>query len=158
MKRMIVWLPTIVLMLGIFYFSHQPAEESSDLSGGICYKIVSIVSEVMDYDLDESEKLLWTEEIQHPIRKLAHLTEYALLGITVAFGIVYGSDFGQGSVWKQYVLIQMIGSSYAVSDEIHQLFVPGRAGMISDVLIDSVGVLIGWGVFVVLENVCRKPE
>ena len=137
-------------MIGIFYFSHQPAEVSSDLSGGICYRIVSAVSEVIDYDLDEGEKLFWAEKIQHPIRKLAHLTEYALLGIAVALGVVYGSNFGKGSVWKWYFLIQVIGSSYAVSDEIHQLFVPGRAGMISDVLIDSVGVLIGCGVFVVL--------
>ena len=52
-------------------------------------------------------------------------------------------------VWLPAIIL-MIGSCYAASDEIHQLFVSGRAGMISDVLIDSVGVLVGWGVFVVL--------
>ena len=141
MRREIAWLPTIILMLGIFYFSHQPADISSDLSGGVCYKIVSMAASVMECEWNEEEKLLWTEKIQHPVRKLTHLTEYAMLGIAVAVGVVYGSNL------KKYFLIQMIGSGYAVSDEIHQLFVSGRAGMISDVLIDSIGVLIGWGVF-----------
>ena len=36
-----------------------------------------------------------------------------------------------------------LGVLYAASDEFHQLFVPGRAGRVSDVLIDSSGVLLG---------------
>ena len=35
---------------------------------------------------------------------------------------------------------------YAITDEIHQLFIPGRNGNVVDVLIDSCGGLIGIGV------------
>lgn len=147
MKKKLVWLPALLLMVMIFYFSNQPAEISGELSGGISYRVTEMVVSAMKLDWKQDEISLLAEKIDYPIRKLAHLTEYALLGIAVALGVVYGSDLGQHSRYYQYLLTQLIGSGYAVSDEIHQLFVPGRAGMIGDVLIDSCGVLIGWGVF-----------
>lgn len=159
MKRKLVWLPALLVMIVIFYFSNQPAEVSGDLSGGISYRVVEMMVSIMELDWNQDEISLLAEKIDYPIRKLAHLTEYALLGMAVALGVVYGSDLGQRSRYCQYLLTQMIGSGYAVSDEIHQLFVPGRAGMVSDVLIDSCGVLIGWGVFcTILWVVSRRKQ
>ncbi len=37
----------------------------------------------------------------------------------------------------------VVGIIYATSDEIHQTFIPGRAGMITDIIIDGMGVLLG---------------
>ena len=44
---------------------------------------------------------------------------------------------------KIFVFTMVIGIAYAISDEIHQIFVPMRGPVITDVLIDAVGVLLG---------------
>jgi len=65
------------------------------------------------------------------LRKLAHAAEYAVLGAllmraTGRAGLAFG-----------------LGALYAVSDEIHQAFVPGRTGASLDVAIDAIGVALG---------------
>ncbi len=150
MKKRIAWLPAIVLMAMIFYFSNQPAEVSADLSGGISYQVVEFLVSIIDTDYNKKEMLSLAEKIDYPIRKLAHLTEYALLGMAITFGILYGSNIDKYNQKKQYFFVQTMGSLYAMTDEIHQLFVLGRAGRIGDVLIDSIGVLIGFCIFVVV--------
>ena len=65
------------------------------------------------------------------LRKLAHTAEYAILGALLARATERASlAFG-------------LGVLYAVSDEIHQVFVPGRHGAPLDVVIDAVGVAVG---------------
>jgi hypothetical protein len=64
------------------------------------------------------------------LRKLAHLVEFAILGALLARALAELHAFAAG-----------IG--YAVVDEVHQLFVPGRAGTLRDVAIDAAGVLAG---------------
>lgn len=71
------------------------------------------------------------------IRKLAHFTEYFLL--SVVFGLYY-LNIHQ----KKYPLITIIhGLLVAIIDEVIQHFVPGRIGLITDVLIDFSGVIVG---------------
>ena len=65
------------------------------------------------------------------LRKLAHTTEYAILGALLARAL------------RRYVPAVVLGSLYAVSDEVHQSFVRGRHGAWYDVVIDTVGVTIG---------------
>lgn len=65
------------------------------------------------------------------LRKLAHTAEYAVLGALLARAT------GRAG------LAVALGSLYAVSDEVHQMFVPGRMGSPVDVAIDAVGVTIG---------------
>ena len=65
------------------------------------------------------------------LRKIAHATEYAVLGALLLRAL--GRELAAAS----------IGVAYAVTGEIHQAFVPGRQGAVVDVLIDAVGVLIG---------------
>jgi VanZ family protein len=64
------------------------------------------------------------------LRKLAHLAEFAILGALLARALPELHAF-------------LAGIGYAAFDEIHQHFVPGRAGTLRDVAIDSVGVLLG---------------
>jgi VanZ family protein len=65
------------------------------------------------------------------LRKLAHMTEYAILGALLARAL------------GRPAIAVLTGVLYAVSDEIHQTFVRGRHGVWYDVLIDAVGVTIG---------------
>jgi VanZ family protein len=65
------------------------------------------------------------------LRKLAHATEYAVLGF-----LLLRATGREG-------VAALAGVAYAVTDEIHQHFVPGRHGAGYDVAIDAAGVLIG---------------
>lgn len=149
-KKKLLWLPAILIMIGIFYFSSQPAEVSGDLSGGIAYRVVRLATDILGQNRSPEELLLLADKIDFPLRKLAHFTEYTLLGMAVALGVLYGNNRRRDNRRRQYCLVQFIGSLYACSDEFHQLFVSGRAGRISDVLIDSAGVLAGWCIFVLV--------
>ena len=71
------------------------------------------------------------------IRKLAHFTEYLILGFLTI------NMLNKNDISKKYLLSILICIIYATSDEIHQLFVPGRACQLIDILIDSIGSIIG---------------
>ena len=116
-------------MLVIFVFSAQKSEESTKLSNGAGRYVVTTVNEVMDKGWDEEKVEEYALAIDHPVRKLAHATEYAILAL-LWFGAL-GSK-------PQAVVIAFL---YACTDEFHQLFVPGRAGLFTDVLIDTSGAL-----------------
>jgi VanZ family protein len=64
------------------------------------------------------------------LRKIAHVTIFALLWLTLA----------RVSDWRRPILAGVIAVAYAASDEIHQSFVQGRHGTPVDVAIDSVGI------------------
>ncbi len=65
------------------------------------------------------------------LRKIAHAGEYAILGALLLRAL------------RMRRLSFLLGVAYAVSDEIHQTFVPGRAGTALDVAIDAIGVAVG---------------
>jgi VanZ family protein len=65
------------------------------------------------------------------LRKTAHAAEFAVLGFLLARAV--GHDLPA----------LMLGIAYAITDEVHQAFVPGRLGSVWDVLLDSVGVALG---------------
>ena len=65
------------------------------------------------------------------LRKLAHAAEFAVLGVLFLRAV------------ERPALAFLLASAYAVSDEIHQIFVPGRLGSPLDVLIDVAGVAVG---------------
>jgi VanZ family protein len=64
-------------------------------------------------------------------RKVAHGTEYALLGFLLL-----------RALGRQYVAAAL-GIAYAVTDELHQHFISGRVGAPVDVAIDALGVVVG---------------
>lgn len=69
------------------------------------------------------------------VRKFAHFTEYFILGI---LSINMINSYGKR--WYVAVIICVL---YAISDEMHQLFVSGRSCQITDILIDSLGSTCG---------------
>ena len=74
------------------------------------------------------------------IRKVAHFSLYLCVGlVTMSLMIV----IMKGKMRFRWLISLAIGIIYAVSDEIHQMFVDGRSAMITDVMIDSCGVIVG---------------
>lgn len=156
-KPVWMYLPAVCFMVVIFWFSSQPALESSEESG----RIVSLVLHCLEYirrmKFSPDEFSFWAERIHTPIRKMAHMTEYAILAWTFfipAFiqnkKMLFGTrDIpGKSHIDKKGLLKLCFCSLFAVTlyastDEFHQLFVEGRSGKITDVLIDTCGAVLG---------------
>ena len=143
------------LMLMIFCLSAPPAEESDDTSG----YFVSIVLKILvpNYDAMEPEA---RSELEHKasfvVRKTAHLTEYAILGFALLLHVMALQQ--KMNIRFPGLSAFLVGTLYAVSDEVHQLFVPGRSGEGKDVLLDSVGVLLGVLFLSWLRIICTKKR
>lgn len=138
--RYLSLLPMFIMMIVIFWFSSKPSNQSSQMSGTIVNEIIDLAEKIGGFSVEGEERMQWVEWIHTPIRKLGHITEYAVFGMTVLFALV---------ILKGYKGIRLLlyGESfcfiYAITDEFHQLFVPGRSSEIRDVLIDAFGSLLG---------------
>ena len=106
-KKIIPFIPSLVWMSVIFYFSSQ---QTTGVGG-----------------TNQTTRFL--------ILKSFHLIEYAFLAWLLSFAIFK----------KKWVVL--IAYLYAISDEIHQSFIPGRTSRFQDTLIDLVGILIGLFIF-----------
>lgn len=133
------FLPALLMMYLIFRFSAQTGEISGNLSYEVSYKIVEIGNEVLNKGLEEWEISNYAYEIEYPVRKLAHMTEYFLLAIALSFPFyVYGL---RG--FPLMLAAGLICVAFACGDEYHQSFVDGRGPSVKDVMIDSVGAFFG---------------
>jgi VanZ family protein len=92
--------------------------------------------------LDSSGQQSMIEKVNVVIRKCAHFTEYTILGfvITMLFFQYPRLNKLGGKMLIISILFCML---YAVTDEVHQLFVSGRSGKVLDVLIDTSGSAFG---------------
>lgn len=150
--RVITFMLTVTVCMAIFKFSSENSGESTGTSNLVIECIINI--NPFTKDLDSAEKEEIKENIKMPIRKLAHFSIYTVLGVTTMWHVsTYAIDR-----WKRIGGSLAIGMLYAISDEIHQLFVPGRSGQVTDVLIDTMGVLFGIGIVLVIQNRIGKDK
>ena len=86
-----------------------------------------------------AEQLFVVTEINYFVRKLAHFTAYAVLGICA-----YANARLLGIKLKGYFLPAVFFcAAYAIFDEVHQYFTPGRTIKITDMIIDTSGAVVG---------------
>lgn len=139
MKRTITFILLLLWMSLIFYFSNQSSTHSDSVSNGLMNRIICFTENIINYEFTDGE----IENIYKygivPLRKSAHFILYFILG-TLCFNFI-----NQFKVEKKKIIIisLLICVLYACSDEIHQLLIPGRSGEIRDVLIDSIGSILG---------------
>lgn len=131
---------TVAWMGVIFWMSAKPADESSDMSLSVGYAIGSVIVENFE-NLPAPEQYAYAEQIDHPVRKSAHFSEYTVLGIFLSADLLLLCLSVPGAARE--AMAWGIGTLYACTDEAHQLFVDGRSGEWRDVMIDSSGVLLG---------------
>lgn len=120
----------------IFYFSSRPANQSAGQS--------SVVTLFL-------QKLFHTKAItEHMVRKFAHFTEFAGLGFLINTALYC-------SIGKRKPPLGIaIGSAYAGTDEIHQIFVDGRSCQFTDWALDTAGIVTGAIIFLILNLIIRK--
>lgn len=128
-----------VWMVVIFLFSAQPSDESSRESLFVGRMVGQIFVKNFE-EWPEEKQEAFAETINYPIRKTAHATEYAILGMLVFMRCRCQNAWSRK---RMIVTAWGISTAYAATDEFHQIFIPGRAGMVTDVMIDSSGAMAG---------------
>lgn len=127
------WLLVLVILGFIFSLSAQDAEESKELSDSLVSKIFQWIELYIDGEL---------------IRKFAHMLEFTALSFSLYNGI-----FATWELKKSPIISLLITVICAIGDEIHQIFVPGRAFQLSDILIDSIGAIIGVVAYLIMYKI-----
>lgn len=133
LKRILSWTAVILWMALIFNLSSQVAEQSRQLSTGITEFIIQTIEKInpnADFNINS---------FSHIVRKNAHFFAYLILGVLVLNALRRCGVSG----YKSLALALGICILYAISDEVHQLFVPGRGGQVRDVILDSAGAAVG---------------
>ena len=145
-----------VLLLALYYiifaFSDQDGEASGSASLKVSTQVVEIADKLTNSNWSAAIKKSLAEYFEHPIRRLAHFSEYAGMGMLVYILWRQWMKKGKGLYWLTiaWVLFSAIG------DEIHQSFVPGREASVSDVLLDTCGGVFGLGLCIVAEVLYQK--
>lgn len=150
-KRLLYFIPVLLWMAVIFWFSSNNGDRSSLQSGRVSYMVASMVDRTFGLDMSDMERMSFSSGISFMVRKTAHFTEYFVLGLLLymAVGVNFGStldmldaDLRLGKILRlRYFLPVVIVFGYAGTDELHQYFVPDRCCSFRDVLIDTAGGL-----------------
>lgn len=136
--RWLFFVISISIGVCIFILSAQPAVVSSNTSSSFLMKIFSVLKKDFG-ELDFATQNSIIEPFIHFTRKAAHFVIYAALGLFVKlFALTLNNKFSFKLVVSMSACLL-----YAVSDEIHQIFVSGRSGQFSDVILDFCGSCCG---------------
>lgn len=148
MIRTVVGILALFWMCVIFSFSAQEQEESSAVSESFSYRMVRSADSFFGLNWNDEKMHEIADAIEGYVRKAAHMTEYAILSV-----LLYVWLGKWPFTTKKKMLLAIIATAlYAASDEIHQLFVAGRSGRLTDVLIDSAGAILGVFIFIGAEK------
>lgn len=149
LKIIISWLMVIIWMCTIFYLSSMNSYESNQQSKKT---ITSVIEKTVDttnkfkitdkHPTKKREEVI-TEKLNKPIRKVAHASVYFVLAIFVMYALKVTSSYFDKKAIITVLITLIICIFYASSDEYHQIFVSGRTGQPIDVIIDTLGSILG---------------
>ncbi len=136
-RRGLYWLPAVVGMVVIFIGSTglMAHSRTSRIIGPLLrWWFPGIAEETV-------------ERVVFAVRKVAHAGEYGLLAVLVWVGLTGTFRLlATPWCWKRAGRTLGICALYAVSDEVHQAFVPSRFGNPWDVLLDTAGAALALAV------------
>ena len=147
----------VLLWMGvIFLMSAESGAESTDTSDGVVYYIAKVIVSGFD-EMTILEQQLIMDKMSGAVRTAGHFCEFAGLGfLSLNALLTY-----KLKIWQKVVFSFVFSVIYAISDEIHQIFVPDRAFQISDIAVDSLGVLTGIAMLCLVLCIvkkCRKEK
>lgn len=130
------WTLSAICFVVIFYFSSRTADESAMQSASILDLIIRILGDNAVTDFI--------------VRKSAHFLEYVGTCLLLNFAWL----FTKGK--KQELLAIGCASLYAITDEVHQIFVDGRSCELRDWGIDTLGAIVGTIIFLIIYKMINK--
>lgn len=113
------WLPALLCMAVIFWFSSMPGNEVARVTGPLVAHAPPKVA---------AAKIDWL--------KVGHFIGYAGLGLALAYAF-------RPRAAQPLLQALLSAAVYALTDELHQIFVPGRHFLITDILLDTVAAGLG---------------
>jgi len=150
----------IICCILIFSFSAMPAKASIKQSKGLTYNVIKLLN---GNNLNEKELEKLTKKINPVIRKIAHFSIYMILAIFTYMFIEelnIKSKSEKERLRKNILYTCIFCIIYAIFDEIHQIYVPGRTGKVIDVVIDTLGSCMGIAILLLNNSLkirCKKP-
>ncbi len=140
-QRYILWILLFLAAGLVFWFSSQNAENSSKLSWDVVEQVAehAPMHQNVPDSIETAKKSAAWDAVHWFVRKMAHFTLYFIIG----FLLMCLMRSYQKCDKKHVLIALLIGAVYALSDEFHQYFVPGRDAKLLDVLIDTTGVFAG---------------
>ena len=135
--RIVLFILILTTFITIFRFSSQDGQTSSSLSKEVTEKVTKRINKIQN--LEETERKNVLSRIEKIIRKIAHFSLYTIVGILL-MSLACTYEFTE---FKRGGISFLIGLMYACLDELHRFFISERSAQITDVMIDSMGVLFG---------------
>lgn len=152
---------TVVFMAGLLlliYLLETRADElrifgikKSWIIGGTAVFLVLAIGLFLFVDFVQDTSFAYAGRL---MRKSAHFIAYLILGILVSHAMK--NEESTGTAWKRRGASLLICVAYAISDEFHQLFVPGRGPRLKDVFIDGSGAALGILLYVLIRKVWTR--
>lgn len=139
LKPALSWLAVLLCMLSIYILSAQPASLSNGNSKGIVTRVVETTVKLTKAGITEPEKWKLIDSINSVAREYMHGVVFLVLGLLAQNAVNKSGARGM----KAVAISLAICVIYGITDEIHQLFVPGRAFQVSDLAMDAIGSIIG---------------
>ena len=141
--KYVKYIIAIICCIIIFSFSAVPATASTKQSKGLTYNVIKLLN---GNKLTEKELVKLTKRVNPVIRKIAHFSIYMILAIFTYMFIEelnIKSKSEKERLRKNIIYTCIFCIIYAIFDEIHQIYVPGRTGKVIDVIIDTLGACTG---------------
>lgn len=149
------WLAVLLWMLAMYLLSAQPANISNYNSKGMVTRVVDTTVKLTKADIPEPEKRKLVDRINSAAREYMHGVVFLVLGLLTHNAVTQCGVRGKKAIAISLAICVICG----ITDEIHQLFVPGRAFQVGDLVIDSAGSIIGIAAMWFLYNrVQIKPK
>lgn len=150
MKKVLMILVVLWAMV-IFYLSSQNAEQSNGASTFVIETIIDGVIGLTNREVTVSQRGELIRLVNGILREYMHGVVFLFLGGFLQL-------FNELYVHKKPWIVWVICIIYGISDEIHQLFVPGRAFQISDLMMDAIGSLLGIGLVYLCAKALQKRQ
>ena len=132
----------VTLSILIFFFSAEGGDASSVRSDAIARALAPLFAPDID-TWDSLARKAFISDLRFFVRKAAHATEYAALGALWFAELHQLARALADDAARTAACASALTVVYACTDEFHQLFVGGRAGQATDVLVDAAGGLVG---------------
>ncbi|MGX8797112.1 VanZ family protein [Fusibacter sp. JL298sf-3] len=143
------WMPWLLVglcMAAIFYFSSQPGQLSDHLSRDAAKKVLSWTEGALGMDANA------VQAVNIKLRKYAHFLIFMCLGIALSAALIRSKHLH----YKRLFVVFALCVGYAILDETHQLFVPGRGAQVRDVFIDTAGAFTGIVIYVLILRASKR--
>ncbi len=156
MKKIVtvlLWLLVVTNLVTIYHFSDQPAKKSSSTSHSVTKKITKPLTK----NKSPKEKKKIEEKWNDRLRTIAHFSMFFLLGLFLMSAMMTSFSHRKSLVYL-FVLTLILVLIYALSDEYHQSFIPGRSAQFIDIVVDFSGGLIASGILFIIFKFKKKKS